>query len=93
MGVSPTSIIRDGATQITINHNLNAYMQYVIMQGGPLTTPAGAYRQTMPTGATTFTYSAMSTNTNNLTLYSLTPGNTGVPSANVGYLWVTIVFA
>ncbi len=92
-GVPINAIIRDGANQITLNHNLNAYMQYVIMQGGPIATPSGAYRQTMPTGATTFTYAAMSIDTNNITMYSLTPGNTGVPTTSVGYLWVTVVFA
>lgn len=91
-GISPSNIIRDGNNQITVNHNTNTYPQYVVMQGGPLVTPAGAYRQTIPTGATTFTYSAMSTDTNNVTMYSLTAGNTGVPSAGVGYLWVTLVF-
>jgi hypothetical protein len=92
-GIVSTSIIRDGSNQLTINHNLNSYMQHVIMQGGPLNTPAGAYRQTIPTGATTFTYAAMSTDTNNVTLYSLTAGNTGIPSTSTGYLWVTMVFA
>lgn len=92
-GISPTAILRDGSTQITVNHNLNTFMQYAIMQGGPLLTPVGAYRQTIPTGATTFTYSAMSIDTNNVTVYSLTPGNTGVPTTSTGYLWVTLVFA
>jgi hypothetical protein len=91
-GISPTSIIRDGSNQISINHNLGSFMQYVIMQGGPLTTPPGAYRQTIPTGATTFTYAAMSPDMNNTTLYSLTAGNTGIPSTSTGYLWVSMVF-
>lgn len=92
-GISPVNIIRDGSTQITVNHNRNTYMQSVVMQGGPMTNPAGNYRQTIPTGATVFTYAAMSTDTNNVTIYSLTPGNTGIPSISTGYVWVTMVFA
>lgn len=92
-GIVPTNIIRDGSNQITINHNLGAYAHYVIMQGGPMSNPPGAFRQTIPTGATTFTYAAMSPDMNNTTLYSLTAGNTGIPSTSTGYLWVTIVFS
>lgn len=91
-GISPGNIIRDGLNQITVLHNRGSFPLYVIMQGGPLLVPSGAYRQTIPTGATQFTYSAMNIDTNTLTLYSLTSGNTGVPSTGNGDLWVTMVF-
>lgn len=92
-GIAPADILRDGANQITVAHNIDMFMQYAICQGGPLASPAGAYRQTVPAGATQFTYAAISPDTNNTTLYSLTAGNTGVPSSGNGYLWVTLVFA
>ena len=92
-GIIAGDIIRNGTNQITVVHNKNSFPQYVVMQGGPLVSPANAYRQTIPSGATSFTYAAMSLDTNNVTLYSLTAGNTGVPSTGNGYLWVSMVFA
>lgn len=91
--ISALDIVRDGINQITINHNRGAYPQYAIMQGGPGTSPAGSYRQTAPSGATPFTYSLLSLDTNSSTLYSLTAGNTGIPITGNGYLWVTMVFS
>lgn len=93
IGIAALDIIRDGNNQISINHNTGTYAQYVICQSGPLSSPVGAYRQTTPTGATQFTYAALSPSDNTITLYSLTAGNTGVPSTGNGYMWITLVFS
>ena len=92
-GITSGQIHLDGANQITVNHNSGSYPQYVIMQGGPLALPAGSYRQTVASGATPYSYSVLSTDVNDSTLYSLTAGNTGIPATGTGYLWVTMVFA
>ncbi len=85
-------ITRLGDTQITINHNRNLYPVMVSCQGGPGALPAGSFRQTVPSGATTGSYSALSTTVNSTSLYALSPGNTGVPASGNGYLWVTVLF-
>jgi len=92
-GISSGNINRDGANQITVNHSRGVFPNYVIMQGGPLASPAGSYRQTVASGATPFSYSVLSADTNNTTMYALTAGNTGVPISGTGYLWVTMVFS
>lgn len=85
-------ITRLGDTQITVNHNRNLYPVMISCQGGPGVLPAGAFRQTIPSGATTGSYSALSTTVNSTSLYALSPGNTGVPASGNGYLWVTLIF-
>jgi Collagen triple helix repeat (20 copies) len=92
-GILVGQIERDGDNQITITHNKGTFPEYVIMQGGPGTSPAGAYRQTVANGATAFTYSVLSLDTNTTVCHGLTPGNTGVPISGNGYLWVSMVFA
>lgn len=92
-GISAGDISRDGVNQITVHHNRGSFPQYVIMQGGPLASPAGSYRQTIASGATPFSYSVLSADTNNTSMYALTAGNTGVPITGTGYLWVTMVFS
>jgi len=92
-GISVGQIILDGSNQITVNHNLGNFPQYVIMQGGPLAQPAGSYRQTVASGATPYSYSVLSADVNNTTMYALTAGNTGIPITGTGYLWVTMVFS
>ncbi len=64
----------------------------VSCQGGPGVLPAGSFRQTIPSGATTGSYSALSATVNSTSLYALSPGNTGVPASGNGYLWVTLIF-
>jgi hypothetical protein len=91
-GISAGNVSRDGVNQITVHHNRGLFPQYVIMQGGPLTSPSGSYRQTIATGATPFSYSVLSSDINNTSMYALTAGNTGVPITGTGYLWVTMVF-
>ena len=91
--ISPSQINRDGDTQITVSHLKNHYPLSISCQGGPLALPAGAYRQTVPTGATTATYSALSGTINTTSFYALTPGNTGVPASGAGYLWVGMIFS
>lgn len=86
-------ITRLSDTQITINHNQAQYPAVITCQGGPLAVPAGAYRQTAPNGATSGTYSALSLTVDSTSLFALTPGNTGVPAAGNGYLWVTMIFS
>ncbi len=85
-------ITRLGDTQITVNHNRNLYPVMVSCQGGPGVLPAGSFRQTIPSGATTGSYSALSATVNSTSLYALSPGNTGVPASGNGYLWVTLIF-
>lgn len=85
-------ITRLGDTQITVNHNRNLYPVIVSCQGGPGVLPAGSFRQTVPNGATTGSYSALSGTVNTTSLYALSPGNTGVPASGNGYLWVTLIF-
>lgn len=85
-------ITRLGDTQITINHNKNLYPVNVSCQGGPGVLPAGAYRQTVPSGATTGSYSCLSTTINSTSMYALSPGNTGIPASGDGYLWVSLIF-
>jgi len=92
VNISAGQITRLSDTQVTINHNENMYPGVVSCQGGPLALPAGAYRQTVPTAATGGSYSALSLDLNNTSLFALTPGNTGVPASGNGYLWVTMIF-
>jgi hypothetical protein len=87
------NVIRQGDNQITVIHNFGDFPVSVVMQGGPGVNPAGGYRQTVPYYSTTGSYSAISTSQNSTTLYSLTAGNTGVPSTGIGYLWVSLLFA
>ena len=86
-------ITRLGDTQITVNHNKNLYPISVACQGGPGVLPSGSYRQTVPTGATTGSYSCLSITVDSTSLYALSPGNTGVPSSGNGYLWVSLIFS
>ena len=92
VNITAGQITRLSDTQVTVNHSLNMYPSVVSCQGGPLALPAGAYRQTVPTAATGGSYSALSLDTNNTSLFALTPGNTGVPASGNGYLWVTLIF-
>lgn len=91
--ISAVSINRDNDTQITVSHLQNRFPILVTCQGGPLVLPAGAYRQTVPVGATPATYAALSGTINDTSLYALTPGNTGVSASGAGYLWVSMLFA
>lgn len=86
-------VTRLGDTMITIDHNMDQYPISITCQGGPLAVPAGSYRQTVPSGATTGTYAALSMTSDSTSLYSLTAGNTGIPSSGNGYLWVTMMFS
>jgi hypothetical protein len=85
-------ITRLSDTQVTVDHNKNMYPVSVSCQGGPGVLPAGSFRQTVPTGATTGSYSCLSTTVNSTSLYSVSPGNTGVPASGSGYLWVSLIF-
>lgn len=91
--ITLAQITRLSDTQITIDHNQAQYPAAVTCQGGPLTVPAGAYRQSSPNGATPGTYSALSITVDSTSMFALTAGNTGVPSAGNGYLWITLLFA
>lgn len=86
-------ITRLSDTVITVDHMMNQYPVSITAQGGPMAVPAGAYRQTIPTGATTGTYAALSMDADSTSLYALTAGNTGIPSSGNGYLWITMMFA
>jgi hypothetical protein len=86
-GISAANIIRDGNTQITIAHGLGKFLGNVSCYGN---SPVG-YRHTTPNGASTSQYTALSPDANSLTLYQLTPGNTGVTTTGTGYLWVRII--
>lgn len=86
-------ITRMSDTVITVDHMMNQYPVSVTCQGGPMAVPAGAYRQTVPTGATTGTYASLSMDPDSTSLYALTAGNTGIPSSGNGYLWITMMFA
>lgn len=86
-GISASNIIRDGNTQITIAHGLGKFLGNISCYGNS----AVGYRHTTPNGASTSQYTALSPDANSLTLYQLTPGNTGVTSTGTGYLWVRIV--
>ena len=90
--ITAPQITRDSDTQITISHLKNMYPANTTCQGGPLVLPAGAYRQTVPNGATAGTYAALSATVNTTSLFALTPGNTGIPAAGAGYLWVSMIF-
>jgi hypothetical protein len=92
VNITPGQITRLSDTQITIANNMGQYASLVSCQGGPLAQPAGAYRQTVPNGATTGSYSCLSLDTNTTSLFALTPGNTGIPASGNGYLWVTMIF-
>lgn len=91
--INITDILRQGDAQVTVSHNQGDFPVSVVMHGGPGINPAGGYRQTVPYYSTPGSYSAISTNQDSTTLYSLTAGNTGVPSNGTGYLWVSILFA
>jgi hypothetical protein len=93
VNITAPQITRLSDTQITIEHDRNQYPASVTCQGGPLALPAGAYRQTVPTNATSGSYSALSISLNSTSLFALTPGNTGVPASGAGYLWITLIFA
>ena len=92
LNIAESQITRLSDTQITIDHNMNQYPSMVSCQGGPLVQPAGAYRQTVPSAATSGSYSALSITINSTSLFALTPGNTGVPASGNGYLWVSMIF-
>jgi hypothetical protein len=92
VNITAQQITRLSDTQITITHNMGQYVSIVSCQGGPLAQPAGAYRQTVPSAATSGSYSALSLDVNTTSLFALTPGNTGVPASGNGYLWVTMIF-
>ena len=92
VNITPGQITRLSDTQITIANNMGQYASLVSCQGGPLAQPAGAYRQTVPNGATTGSYSCLSLDTNTTSLFAITPGNTGIPASGNGYLWVTMIF-
>lgn len=92
VNISAGQITRLSDTQITVAHDTGQYPGAVSCQGGPLAQPAGAYRQTVPTAATSGSYSALSLDLNTTSLFALTPGNTGIPASGNGYLWVTMIF-
>ena len=92
VNITPGQITRLSDTQITIANNMGQYASLVSCQGGPLAQPAGAYRQTVPNGATTGSYSCLSLDTNTTSLFAITPGNTGIPASGNGYIWVTMIF-
>jgi hypothetical protein len=92
VNITAPQITRLSDTQITIAHGMGQYVSMVSCQGGPLAQPAGAYRQSVPTAATSGSYSALSLDVDTTSLFSLTPGNTGIPASGNGYLWVTMIF-
>lgn len=92
VNITAPQITRLSDTQITVAHDKGMFPSIVSCQGGPMAQPAGAYRQTVPSNATTGSYSSISLDINNTSLFALTPGNTGVPASGNGYLWVTMIF-
>lgn len=90
--VTAPQITRASDTSINIQHNMDQFPGMVTCQGGPLVQPAGAYRQTVPNAATGGSYSCLSIDLNNTSMFALTPGNTGVPASGDGYLWITMIF-